>query len=436
LKVGVEPRMTLSRVALCALLLVSVVGCGPEVGDQAVGDTPTEARTRASAPANPAAAGLDARVYADEGTLPAAEAYEHVGVATDPEGLQQQWQRFGFADVPPVIDMGERDVLFLGFGESGSCPVIFGGLTLEEATLRVEDDQPAQGCTADYNPRTLAVSVAKGSLPEGYLTVDMPADAADVTIAAHRIEEPPPATSHAISSSVTDVVLLTEPGRAPLGSTVDVLIRNDTDTDRVATGQVVTIDRWTGHHFETLGQVSGDQDVVEVGPGETGVLLQLDTNAPAFPTGEPGWFRLTAHLDVTTGTFGRLDARGNLHLTEQRAQAPSSTMTITAPPPCDDHATCAAGVLIDGVRYERSCGLVDPETVSGPVYAAGEGITAHLLDGVDPRVMLAWEGYCEPPMDGRWHLLLAPDHLGTPEHETAWCRVSLHPPDPAEGFSC
>jgi hypothetical protein len=433
--VGVEASMAIGRLALCAFLLLSAA-CGPEGARRVIGDAPTEAPAPTSAASHPAVAGLDVRVDADEATLPAEEAYEHVGVATDPGGLQQQWQRFGFADAPPVIDMDERVVLFLGFGESGSCPVMFGGLEVEGATLRVLDDQPERDCTADYNGRTLAVSVAKGSLPEGYLTVDMPSGAADVTIAVRRIEGPPPATPDPVSASITGVVLLAEPEQARLGSTVDVLIRNDTDADRVVTGRSVVVDRWTGHHFETLGLVSGGQGVVEVGPGETGALLQLDTGDPAFPTGEPGWLRLTARLDVTTGGFGRLDARGNLRLTEQTAEAPSSTKTITAPPPCDDHAACADGVLIDGVRYERSCGLVDPAAVSGPVYAAGEGITAHLLVDVDPRVMLAWEGSCESPMDGRWHVLLASDHLGTPEQGAAWCRVSLHPPDPAEGFSC
>lgn len=70
------------------------------------------------------------------------------------------------------------------------------------------------------------------------------------------------------------------------------------------------------------------------------------------------------------------------------------------------------------------------------VYATGEGITAHLLDGVDPRVMLAWETYCEPPLEGCWHVLFAADRLGTTEHQGVWCRASLNGPDPTEGFAC
>lgn len=88
------------------------------------------------------------------------------------------------------------------------------------------------------------------------------------------------------------------------------------------------------------------------------------------------------------------------------------------------------------MRYEQSCGLVDPAFVVDEVYAVGEGVSAHLLDGVDPHVMVAWETFCEPPLEGRWHVMFAADRLGTPEYEAAWCRVSLNSPDPAEGFGC
>lgn len=125
----------------------------------------------------------------------------------------------------------------------------------------------------------------------------------------------------------------------------------------------------------------------------------------------------------------------NLHLTEQIAEVPPG-LSITAGPPCNDTGACPAGVLIDGVFYLQSCGLIDPAAVSDQVYATGEGITAYVLDDVDPRVMLAWETTCEPPMDGRWHVLSAADRSRTPENEAAWCRVSLHGGDPAEGFDC
>lgn len=428
--------MVSCRVALCAFLLISA-GCGAEPARPSGGDAPTEvsAASPVRSSSEPAPAGLDARVYADQATLPTAQAYEHIGVATTPGELQQQWQRFRLADVPPVIDMEERALLFIGFGESGSCPVVFGGIRVEGTTVRLLDDQPERSCDDDYNPRTIAVSVASGVLPEGYLTVDMPEDAEDVTISISRVEEPPPATPDQASASLSDVSLTPQPERTPIGSAVGVVIRNDTEDDRVATSQVLTIDRWTGHHFETLGQVTGGDGVVEVGPQGTGQLLQLDTGDPEFPTGEPGWFRLTVRLDVTTGDFGRLDARGNLQLTEQTA-APAGAAAITAAPLCDDGALCPAGVLIGDVRYELSCGLVDPAAVSDAVYATGEGITTHLLEGVDPRVMVAWETSCEPPLAGRWHLMFAADQLGTAEYQVAWCRVSLNGADPTEGFSC
>lgn len=69
----------------------------------------------------------------------------------------------------------------------------------------------------------------------------------------------------------------------------------------MATGQVVTIDRWTGRHFETLGTLTGGEDVIEVGPGDTEALLSLSTRDPQFPTAEAGWFRLNAILTSAPG---------------------------------------------------------------------------------------------------------------------------------------
>ncbi|MGI9017204.1 MAG: hypothetical protein ACR2HR_08905 [Euzebya sp.] len=80
--------------------------------------------------------------------------------------------------------------------------------------------------------------------------------------------------------------------------------------------------------------------------------------------------------------------------------------------------------------------MIDPQFVTGEVYAAGEGVTAHVLDGDDPRVMAAWETTCQPPLEGRWHVMFSAEEFGTDEHNAAWCRVSLNGPDPTEGYTC
>lgn len=217
-------------VLIAGSVLLLAGGCRCEPVDRTQDDVPTAVSTSPSptpsAADEPTPTELDDRIYVDQATLPSAEAYEHVGVATTSGELGPQWQRFGFADVPPVIDMESRDVVFFGFGESGSCPVVFGGIDVDGSTLRFIDDQPEQGCTADHNPRTIAVSVAEGVLPDGYLTIDMPADAEDVTISMSGTGEPPPATADAVSASISDVSLVPEPARAPIGTAIDVLIHN------------------------------------------------------------------------------------------------------------------------------------------------------------------------------------------------------------------
>lgn len=86
-----------------------------------------------------------------------------------------------------------------------------------------------------------------------------------------------------------------------------------------------------------------------------------------------------------------------------------------------------------------SCGLVDPAVVTEEVYAAGEGHTVHVIDGVDPRVMVAWDNeYCGPPLDGRWRVMFAADQRGSTAENDAWCQASLNGPipmkaSPAEG---
>lgn len=381
--------------------------------------------------------GQPATVIANQPTLPTAEAYEHVGVATDPGELQRQWQRFGLADVPPVIDLDRRVLLFAGFGESGSCPYVFDGIAVEGQTVTFLDAQTQQECDADYNARTIVVSVAQGELPDGFLTLDLPADAGDVDVSVSGSAEPPPPTPNVVSAAITDVDLTVEPHELSAGEDAVVMIRNSTQADRVASGQVVTIDRWSGRHFEALGTLTAGEDVVEVGPGDTEALLSLSTRDPQFPTTESGWFRLTAALDVTTGSFGRLDARGHLHILANEAADRPGAHAITSGPPCGPNSSCASILLIDGVEFSPSCGLVDPAGVTEDVYATGEGHTVHVIDGVDPRVMVAWDNeHCGPPLDGRWRVMFAADQRGSTAENDAWCQASLNGPDPDEGFTC
>lgn len=111
---------------------------------------------------------------------------------------------------------------------------------------------------------------------------------------------------------------------------------------------------------------------------------------------------------------------------------------IEPPPPCPPNASCEAGFVIGGTFYSLSCGFLDPAAVDEKVYATGAGYTAHRVLDVDPAVLLAIPGgtVCESPTDA-WNLAFPMEGTTPPSAlSDAWCRASLHPPDPAEGFTC
>ncbi|MGI9017205.1 MAG: hypothetical protein ACR2HR_08910 [Euzebya sp.] len=124
-----------------------------------------------------------------------------------------------------------------------------------------------------------------------------------MTISVSGSTEPPPATPDPVSASITEVALAFEPQEASVGDDVEILISN------------------------------GSDGVVEVGPGDTTFLMTLATGDPQFPTSEPGWFRLTVRMGVTTGDYGRIDARGNLQLLQAADQVSDGGRRITSGPP-------------------------------------------------------------------------------------------------------
>ena len=220
--------------------------------------------------------------------MPETEADEHIGVATTIDQRDAQWARFRLTGSAPSVDFADRVVLFIGFGESGSCPYVFDGIEVDDQTLRLLDAQAQVECTDDYNGRTVVLSIDHEVLPDGFITVDMPVEAIDVVISLPESAEPPPATPTAASGSVTDVDLIVEPQSVPVGDDVAVQIANTTEQDRIAAPRWVTVHRWTGHHFEAVGEIDPGGDFVEVGPGETVELMTLSTADPVLPRGRVG----------------------------------------------------------------------------------------------------------------------------------------------------
>lgn len=114
------------------------------------------------------------RVIASEKTLPSdfyevafqreTVPYFHFMVRKAVEGseFEQNWNLYGFEGEMPSVDFEGKDVLFIGFQESGTCPEELGDIEWSpDNTMRVpfiESDRP---CTGDATPRTLVIELDK-----------------------------------------------------------------------------------------------------------------------------------------------------------------------------------------------------------------------------------------------------------------------------------
>lgn len=82
--------------------------------------------------------------------------------AVEGSEFEQNWDLYGFEGEMPTVDFDRRDVFFIGFEESGTCPEELGDIEWSpDNTMRlpfIESDQP---CTADATPRTLVIELDK-----------------------------------------------------------------------------------------------------------------------------------------------------------------------------------------------------------------------------------------------------------------------------------
>src|SRR5687768_15138069 len=85
-------------------------------------------------PAEPVAGssggGSGATVIATQPTVPDEQADEFADIATNASDLQKAWTRFGLQGEPPAADFDRSALLFVAFGESGSCPARFDELSI------------------------------------------------------------------------------------------------------------------------------------------------------------------------------------------------------------------------------------------------------------------------------------------------------------------
>lgn len=119
---------------------------------------------------------LEFRLLATAKTLPAPEPGQGPDIvmklAENAEQLRRLWLFFRLEAVsePAGVDWDSEVVLFVGIGESGSCPEKLSGFSLSaEGILQAhtEYDGEFYVCTDDYSPRTFVAAVPKNSLPDG-----------------------------------------------------------------------------------------------------------------------------------------------------------------------------------------------------------------------------------------------------------------------------
>lgn len=99
------------------------------------------------------------------------DGHEAATAAVDHDDLAEQWEAYRAEGAPEDLEDGEVAIL-LGFGESGSCPEEVREIRVDDEAGEVVVDRqiegdPGQGCTDDYNPRTIVLAVDAAALPDG-----------------------------------------------------------------------------------------------------------------------------------------------------------------------------------------------------------------------------------------------------------------------------
>ena len=95
-------------------------------------------------------------------------------LATTNPKIRRQWNRFNLPGRPPGSVL-HRDALFIGTGESGSCPKELLGLSRVEGKklirAHIDVNWSDGGCTDDFRPRTLVVAARHRFFPTGQFDI-------------------------------------------------------------------------------------------------------------------------------------------------------------------------------------------------------------------------------------------------------------------------
>jgi hypothetical protein len=177
----------LALASLLVLILTACVERSAEDDDNTPGDrplptpVPTEPESDDSEPDSTATPGTDTgewfQLLETDKTYPE----DHVGdeileLTESAEEFEEWWERFQLDDAPGAdeIDWDQRVVLFVGTGESGSCPVELVDVQFDEDERLVDvmisqEAPPETMCTMDWTPRVFVIALDQSVLGDDEL---------------------------------------------------------------------------------------------------------------------------------------------------------------------------------------------------------------------------------------------------------------------------
>ncbi|KAB8127476.1 hypothetical protein F9U64_17675 [Gracilibacillus oryzae] len=155
--------MKMSRSLLALALFLSLFGCSHSTNDTKQSDTENEQMYEG--------------LVATEKTLPVnfyEIAFERettplfqylIRKVVNQSEFEQTWDFYELENNIPNVNFTEKDVLFIGIQESGSCPYTIKEVELSSAnntmTVPISYLKPQEECTTDASPRTFVIQIDK-----------------------------------------------------------------------------------------------------------------------------------------------------------------------------------------------------------------------------------------------------------------------------------
>lgn len=360
-----------NRLAGLAVVVALLVGCGepPDENGAVSASQPSSA---------PQLAPEDGHMVESQATLPREPANEFADIATTAGDAQTVWQRFNLTGRPPQVDFDTASLLFVGFGESGSCPARFDGLSVEGDRMHVAiGTEGGPDCTSDYNPRTFVLEVARDVLPDGGF--GLTARGRTFVLSSESLSEPPP-DDHAIVERLTsdspqlDFNFDAQPRSVPRGGSIDLVLENEGDVSASTGSWNMVLYRWDDQRWLPADGDQGweepvsniEEVVATVEHGDQQVIAHIDSEAL-----DPGRYGVYAKLQL-----GDRGGAVELYETFEVAAHPGRPTDLVA------DANCRAGEPFTVVVFHPLGGDLEPSEVTATVDGRSHELRATTQEGL------------------------------------------------------